>query len=304
MSAPRNQMRSRSSHAPREAFWGLRGPDEGALCASDRVRSRVLHGLMAGSDAPCYAPTVGMANGYVSEIFTSFQGEGLFAGRRHLFLRMAGCNLRCRYCDTPESLERTASCTVHGLDGSARDVSNPLDAKTLSALLEPFLASPGLHALAITGGEPLVQSSFLVELLHTDRPPLPILLETNGTYPERLAALLPFIDIVSMDLKLPSNSGEPTFWNKHREFLASCLGKDVYVKVPVDENTRDEEVNEAARLVAAADGRIVFFLQPIFSPRSVMQISVARLEHFYDIASTELSDVRVLPQTHRVLGVR
>jgi hypothetical protein len=35
-----------------------------------------------------------------------------------------------------------------------------------------------------------------------------------------------------------------------------------------------------------------------------MQISAASLERFYDIASAELADVRVLPQTHRVLGVR
>ncbi|HSD11754.1 MAG TPA: 7-carboxy-7-deazaguanine synthase QueE [Candidatus Binatia bacterium] len=245
-----------------------------------------------------------MANGYVSEIFASFQGEGLFAGRRHLFLRMAGCNLRCRYCDTPESLERTANCTVYGLDGSARAVPNPLEAKVLSSLLEPYLASPGLHALAVTGGEPLVQSSFLAELFRTARPPLPILLETNGTYPERLAALLPFVDIVSMDLKLSSNSGEAPLWDEHRKFLASSLGKTLYVKVPVDATTLDEEVREAARLVAAADRGVAFFLQPIFSPGSVMQISAARLEHFYDIASAELVDVRVLPQTHRLLGVR
>jgi 7-carboxy-7-deazaguanine synthase len=245
-----------------------------------------------------------MTNGYVSEIFASFQGEGLYAGRRHLFLRMAGCNLRCRYCDTPESLERTASCTIHGVDGGERVVPNPLNVQLLSSLLDPFFASPGLHALAITGGEPLVQSSFLAELLRTARPPLPILLETNGTYPDRVEEILPYVDIVSMDLKLASNSGEPPQWAAHGRFLESSLGKTVYVKVPVDETTRDEEVREAAGLVAAADPRVVFFLQPIFSPRSVMRISPARLGRFYDIASAELADVRVLPQTHRVLGVR
>src|SRR5262249_2403490 len=98
--------------------------------------------------------------------------------------------------------------------------------------------------------------------------------------------------------------GEPPLWDEHRAFLVSSLRKNVYVKVPVDENTRDDEVHEAARLVAGADRRVVFFLQPIFSPRSAMQISVARLQHFYDISSTYLADVRVLPQTHRVLGVR
>src|SRR5882757_3586568 len=98
--------------------------------------------------------------GYVSEIFSSFQGEGLFAGRRHLFLRLGGCNLRCGYCDTPDSLERTEACRVHQLDGSALDKPNPLSPREVSELLEPFLSVPGLHALAITGGEPLVQAGF------------------------------------------------------------------------------------------------------------------------------------------------
>ena len=48
-----------------------------------------------------------MRPGYLSEIFVSFQGEGAHVGYRHLFVRLAGCNLRCRYCDTPDSRERT-----------------------------------------------------------------------------------------------------------------------------------------------------------------------------------------------------
>jgi 7-carboxy-7-deazaguanine synthase len=245
-----------------------------------------------------------MAKGYLSEIFSSFQGEGLFAGRRHVFVRMAGCNLRCGYCDTPESLERTTACTVHGLDGRDERVGNPLDVSEVSGLLAPFLETGGLHALAITGGEPLLQSSFLTEWLSAAPPPLPVLLETNGTYPGRLPDVLPFIDIVSMDVKLPSNSGEQPFWEEHRQFLASCVAKTVYVKVPVDETTDEEEVREAARIVAGVDRNVVFFLQPILSPAAEMRISPVRLERFYDLASVDLADVRVLPQTHRFLGVR
>src|SRR5262245_26917381 len=153
-------------------------------------------------------------NGYVSEIFCSFQGEGLFAGRRHVFLRLAGCNLRCAYCDTPDSLERTSSCTVHDLDGAPRSLANPLAPDRLSALLAPFLSAPGVHALAVTGGEPLLQTGFLAETLLATRPRVPVLLETNGTYPRRLPAVLDLIDIVSMDVKLPSNSGEPASWSE------------------------------------------------------------------------------------------
>jgi hypothetical protein len=47
-----------------------------------------------------------------------------------------------------------------------------------------------------------------------------------------------------------------------------------------------------------------FFLQPILSADARMCISPARLERFYDIASRHLADVRVLPQTHRFLGIR
>jgi 7-carboxy-7-deazaguanine synthase len=245
-----------------------------------------------------------MPKGYVSEIFSSFQGEGLFAGRRHLFLRMAGCNLRCGYCDTPESLERTPTCVVHGVDGHDHTVENPLDVPAVSGLLAPFLESAGLHALAITGGEPLLQSTFLAELLGAVRLPLRVLLETNGTYPDRLREISPLVDIVSMDVKLPSNSGEPPLWDEHRRFLAACRGKTVYVKVPVDESTDEREVSQAAGLVAAIDPNVVFFLQPILSPAAEMRITPARLERFYDLASVALTDVRVLPQTHRFLGVR
>lgn len=242
--------------------------------------------------------------GYVSEIFCSFQGEGLFAGRRHVFLRLAGCNLRCVYCDTPDSLERTASCTVHDLDGAPRSLANPLTPDRLGALLSPFLNAPGVHALAVTGGEPLLQAGFLAETLLATRPRVPVLLETNGTYPRRLPAVLDFIDIVSMDVKLPSNSGEPASWSEHREFLAATRGKTLYVKVPVDESTLDDEVDEAARLVREEAPGVTFFLQPILTPTARMCISPARLERFYDVASRHLADVRVLPQAHRFLGVR
>lgn len=40
---------------------------------------------------------------YVSEVFSSIQGEGKLLGRRQIFVRFSGCNLNCNYCDTPLS---------------------------------------------------------------------------------------------------------------------------------------------------------------------------------------------------------
>src|SRR5215470_6383546 len=100
--------------------------------------------------------------GYLSEVFVSFQGEGAHVGRRHLFVRLAGCNLRCGYCDTPGSLERTPRYTIHQRGKSAIDHANPVRARALATVINAMLDSEApIDAIALTGGEPLVQSEFL-----------------------------------------------------------------------------------------------------------------------------------------------
>jgi 7-carboxy-7-deazaguanine synthase len=245
--------------------------------------------------------------GWVSEIFTSFQGEGLFAGRKHVFLRLGACQIRCRYCDTPESLVRTPACRVEEPEGDRR-LENPLEADSVAALLAARLsAEPGVHAIAVTGGEPLLQADFLAAAV---RPLLPlhrsvaVLLETNGILADELVRIRDVIDVVSMDVKLPSSSGERPFWEEHERFLLAAREKTLYVKVPVDDETRPEEVERAARLVARIAPEAPLFLTPILSPAGELRIRPATLRRFYDLAAEALRDVRVMPQAHRVLGIR
>ncbi len=70
---------------------------------------------------------------------------------------------------------------------------------------------PCLHdTIGLTGGEPLLHTPFLVELLPQVRSvtSLPVYLETGGHRPEQLDTILPYIDSMGMDFKLPSTSGE------------------------------------------------------------------------------------------------
>lgn len=243
--------------------------------------------------------------GYLSEIFVSFQGEGARVGERHLFLRLAGCNLRCRYCDTPYSLERCPTWQFHDPATSCiRTQQNPVSPAELAALLAHCCEhEPGVQMLAITGGEPLLQAKFLRELFAAATPKLPVLLETNGMLPEQLALILPDIDVVSMDIKLPSNTGERAFWEEHRAFLQLARSKECYVKVTIDNKTAVSEVKEAARIVCELAPQATLFLQPIVDGQGRLCADSSTLATLFAAARKHHEYVRVLPQVHKLLGI-
>jgi len=244
-----------------------------------------------------------LRKGYVSEIFASFQGEGARVGERHLFVRLAGCNIRCRYCDTPDSLERTARCRIDtGESVEWRD--NPLSSADLRSLIETRIAAePYLDAVAITGGEPLVQAGFLAQVLGSQPLGVPVLLETNGVLPKRLAQVVDRIDVVSMDIKPPSNTGEEPFWQEHAEFLKLAASRSLYVKILVDRGTAAAEISRAAQLVAENAPAADVFLQPVTRPDGSVDIDAATLARFHGVARAQHARIRIVPQTHKMMRV-
>lgn len=95
------------------------------------------------------------------EFFYSLQGEGSRAGTPVVFMRLAGCNLRCAWCDTKYSWG----------NGVTLDVE---------AAVERIL-SFGCRSLVITGGEPLLQSTELEKLVAMLPGDFFVEIETNGT---------------------------------------------------------------------------------------------------------------------------
>ena len=241
-----------------------------------------------------------VVKGYLSEIFASFQGEGLHVGRRHLFLRLSGCHLRCRYCDTPGSLTRSDHFRVHSQAG-ALEGRNPLTCAETIAVALPLIED-SLDGLAITGGEPLLQAEYLGELLADARWPRPRMLETSGTLPKKLETILSVVDLISMDLKLPSNTGESPLWDLHRECLELARSK-IYVKVLVDDETAPDELERAADLVREVAPEVPVFLQPITNASGQISLRSGTLDRLHGLVRRQVPDVRVVPQTHKILGV-
>ncbi len=218
----------------------------------------------------------------ISEIFRSIQGEGIFRGQPQVFIRFSGCNLKCSFCDTDTSLYR---------EMSLQEVLTALD--TLPRTLD---------SVALTGGEPLLWASFIKELApHLKERNFSLYLETNGTLPQSLESVIDFIDVVAMDIKLPSSTGLRPFWQEHEDFLSVAGEKKVFAKCVITASTETEDVIKASCLIRKLSSSITLVLQPQYSQEGVLW---PKLESFRHQAKEVLEDVRIITQLHKAIGVR
>lgn len=135
----------------------------------------------------------------ISEIFHSVQGEGLMAGVPSVFIRTSGCNLRCRWCDTPY--------TSWNPEGESME---------LDAIMTRVLGYGCRHAV-LTGGEPMVASGIheLAAALRAEG--IHITIETAATIAPRGIAF----DLASLSPKLanstPNHSSAGAWSARHEE---------------------------------------------------------------------------------------
>lgn len=248
----------------------------------------------------------------VLEVFSTFQGEGLHVGERQIFVRLAGCDLRCAFCDTPESFPAPGRARVQTRPGEEVDehLENPVAVDELVDVVLRLDAPRGLHrAVSLTGGEPLLHPDALVVLGAAWRERrLDVHLETGGHRPEALEHVLPFVDTVSPDLKLESATGEPTPWEAHRRVLhlLERTGKGLAVKAVVARETPDEEVARAAAFCREHAPTLPLVLQPVTPvvPGGPEAPEARDLFRLHAAAAARHPHVRVVPQVHRLLGVR
>lgn len=247
------------------------------------------------------------------EIFSAIQGEGINVGTRQIFIRFGGCDLRCHYCDSQHTWQKQPTCEIEQTPGQ-RDFQthfNPIESSQLLAWVAQQ-HQPYLHdSISITGGEPLLHAPFLAQFLPQVKEftQLPIYLETGGHRPHQLSQILPYLDLVGMDIKLPSVSGE-NHWVQHQEFLRLCRDArvDVFVKTIVSQTTDPLELRHAAQLIADIDDRIIVFLQPMTAlpqPHTNPNLtapSPAQVLAWQALMKEYLPYIRVIPQTHKMIG--
>ncbi len=227
----------------------------------------------------------------IVDIFSSVQGEGIFVGAKQVFVRFKRCNMNCSFCDE----DKDADPRFYTPSALMEEIESLEEAKGMH------------HSVSLTGGEPLMYPDFLKALL-------PLLrkknkksyLETNGTLPEELFGTIDLVDIVAMDFKLPSSTGERAFWDEHLEFLKIALKKNVFVKVVVTPDTTIEDFEKAVELIKKAGKSIPLIIQPVTPVSSgAKEVSKEMLLKFLEIGlKNNLDHIRVIPQVHKMLRMK
>ena len=243
----------------------------------------------------------------VVEIFSSIQGEGVYVGYRQIFVRFFSCNLECAYCDTPKSLSQVRTCLIERTPGKGdfNHLPNPLDVGTLNDIVSSFETVPGLnHSISLTGGEPLLQGEFLRKWLPQLSRDFKIYLETNGTLYKELKDIIEYIDVISMDIKLPAAAKIEPQWERHHQFLSIARGKEVFIKLVVAADTSDDEFMMAVDMMAEEDAQIPLIIQPVTPCVGLAdKVEAGRLLDLHAMASRCLNNVRVIPQTHKMMNL-
>ena len=223
-----------------------------------------------------------MLKAKITEVFSSIQGEGLYIGQVQTLVRFYGCNTDCGFCD-----EKT---------------KNRFREYSAQELIKAIVMENN-KTVSFTGGEPLLYAGFLKEALPQLRKKgFLAYLETNGILKNKLLEIIDFLDIISMDIKLPSSTGRRAYWKAHADFLEEAARKEVFVKSVITNKTLLADVKKAVSIIEKVSKDIFFILQPVTIDNKIDGIKSA--QDFLDMANTRLNNVRLIPQVHKILELR
>lgn len=209
----------------------------------------------------------------VVEKFVSINGEGRRCGQLATFIRFAGCNLNCGYCDTAWANDRKVAF-------------DPMTAEEVYA----YIKETQVTNVTLTGGEPLLQQDMgeLLELLSQD-PELYVEIETNGS-----VLLSKFSDLenppsFTMDYKLPSSGMERMMTLENFDHLTE---KDTvkFVSGSMEDLEKARELINKYKLTEKTS----IFISPVFGD--------IELESIVDfMKDNQMNGVNMQVQLHKII---
>ena len=227
----------------------------------------------------------------IIEIFSSFQGEGLLIGERQIFVRFAGCNLNCNYCDTNDSKSEKSGTLM-----TPQEVTEKINE----------LITPDCKTISFTGGEPSLYPDFISQVSKNFN--LNIMLETNGTLPDNID-LIEKLDVVSLDIKLPEHFDgdfdDEIFLNEVKSLnLLMAKSINVYCKVVILPSTKIKSFKEVVEKLSrniSSKSNLKIIIQPS-SPLGEWKNINFKLFEFSEVVG-QYFEVSTIPQIHKILDI-
>lgn len=236
----------------------------------------------------------------IREIFCSVQGEGPYTGVRQAFIRFAGCNLECVYCDT--LVGYVPECRIEKAAGTGQftKIENPLSTADVSRAVSRYKK---LHSISVTGGEPLLYADFIRELDLAQ----PLYLETNMSLPERAKDVKDRVKYVAGDFKLKAgynlNNYDEYFSDMVECFrvLRNTDKRDCFCKIVILEGFDMENLLEGVSKIKDYISMIV--LQPVTHQKGMdaNPVSVRKMMEIQE-RLLDIKDTRIMPQCHIAWG--
>lgn len=225
----------------------------------------------------------------VLEIFgPTFQGEGAVIGQKTMFVRTAGCDYRCSWCDSSFTWDGSQKDNIQMM--TRDDIFNELDR----------IAPGNYNHVTISGGNPLLNKGFEPFVEAAKARGIRLAVETQGT---KFQPWLTLIDEVTISPKPPS-SGMDTDFTKLEYMMSNLAPHQFNLKVVVF----DDDDFEYAKMIHLKYPDAEFYLQvgnPYLGERVEAHTEklLQRYENLVDkvMNDKELQNVRVLPQLHTLL---
>ena len=268
-----------------------------------------------------------MSQGYLQEIFSSFQGEGAAIagscyGLRQIFLRFAGCPLAlgvhgtkgCIWCDSPKAkLTNPKNCLVESRAGkqSFKEIENPLTPKDVTKIVNK-LTTRDLHSISLTGGEPLYQQEFLediIKLLKKEK--YQIFLETAFTDDLNfLRKISNDINYACVDIKDRSAQASVNWEDLVYQEIQICeilknAGTKIFTKTVVTKSSKKQDIEFIAELCGKIQIPLAIQLVSPTKGSNVEQPSWIQIQEFTEAAAKHLppENVSISVQMHKCINI-
>jgi len=229
----------------------------------------------------------------IKEIFFSYQAEGLYIGSPTLFIRFAGCNLNCYYCDTKYAKKILRRDKV--------DTENVV--KEVLRSIKKYKP----EFISLTGGEPLLQkglSQFVKKI--KEKCKIKIYLETNASLVKQFNDIVDLIDVCAVSLKIPDDDlNKKNVLIEAQKIVNLCKKKEkeFFIKIVVcgKKLYKNSTLKKICQFLIKTKPKVLILQPETVGFKKKNKKLFFNLIKIFEFAKKHVPSIHIIPQLHRTV---